>query len=319
MNTEHNPDQRDVVIIGGGAAGLSAALTLSRARRAVTVIDAGQPRNAPAAGAHGLLGREGINPFEFLAQGRREIQRYGAEFIEASVHTVEGQDGDFKVTLDDGDQVSARQLIIASGARDVLPDIEGLRARWGRDVVHCPYCHGWEIRDKPLAIIATSETSAYQAVLFQQWSNDITLLSQGIAFHTTARETLAAVGIPVIDTPVSALRISDDQLTGVQLDDGHILPAQAVGIASGLRANIESLKPLGLDTVTTPQGVFLDAADTGETNIAGVWAAGNVIDPDLQLAECASQGSRVAITLNNALIFSHAERARAAATQERPS
>src|SRR5699024_3003173 len=134
----------------------SAALTLSRARRAVTVIDAGQPRNAPAAGAHGLLGREGINPFEFLAQGRREIQRYGAEFIEASVHTVEGQDGDFKVTLDDGDQVSARQLIIAAGARDVLPDIEGLRARWGRDVVHCPYCHGWEIRDKPLAIIATS-------------------------------------------------------------------------------------------------------------------------------------------------------------------
>ena len=181
--------------------------------------------------------------------------------------------------------------------------------------MHCPYCHGWEIRDLAIGIIATSAMSAHQATLFHQWSQDITLFRNGVEFDDEALETLAAVGIPVIDAPVAALEITDDNITGVRLTDGQTIGVQAVGVSSGLRANLEGLEALGLQTETNPQGIFLTADDTGHTNIPGVWAAGNVINPNLQLSECASQGARVAITLNNELIFADAEAARAASRQ----
>lgn len=317
MDTTHSATNiRDVAIIGGGAAGLSAALTLARARRNVTVIDAGEPRNAPAAGAHGLLGNEGINPFDLLARGRTEAQTYGAEIIRARVIEARPDGDDYVVTLDDGRQIGARQLIIASGVRDVLPDIEGLRDRWGRDVVHCPYCHGWEIRDQSLGIIATSEMSAYQSIMFHQWSADITLFSQGIEFGDKELDTLAAVGIPVIDEPVEALEITNDQLSGVRLADGSTIAVEAVGVSSGMRANLDGLEALGLETETIPPGTYLKADDTGHTNVPGVWGAGNVIDLTLQVSECASQGARVAITLNNELIFADAEAALATSRQD---
>src|SRR5699024_10729111 len=134
-----------IIVSGGGAAVRIAALPLALARRTVTVIDAGQPRNAPAAGAHGLLGNEGINPLELLNRGRAEAQRYGAEIIPAHVTAASPTGDGYRVTTDDGRELSATQLIVTTGVRDVLPDIEGLSARWGREVVHCPYCHGWQI------------------------------------------------------------------------------------------------------------------------------------------------------------------------------
>ena len=315
-HSQHPNTVQDVVIIGGGAAGLSAALTLARARRTVTVVDAGQPRNGPAAGAHGLLGNEGINPFELLARGRTEVQAYGADIIQAQVVAAHPDGDDYVVTTDTGQRIGARQLVIASGVRDVLPEIAGLRDRWGRDVVHCPYCHGWEIRDQTLGIIATSETSAYQAILFHHWSQDLTLFSQGITFGDEELETLAAMKIPVIDEPVSALEITDDALTGVRLADGRTIALQAVGVSSGMRANLDGLEALGLETYTNPQGAFLNADDTGHTNITGVWGAGNVIDPNLQVSEAASQGARVAMTLNKERIFTAADAALAAYRQE---
>lgn len=316
MNTSQQPNTvQDVVVLGGGAAGLSAALTLARARRSVTVVDAGHPRNAPAAAAHGLLGNEGINPLELLARGRAEVLSYDADIFHAQVVAANRHGDDYVVTLDDDRKLRAQQLIVTTGARDVLPDIDGLSARWGRDVVRCPYCHGWEIRDLAIGIIATSAMSAHQATLFHQWSQDITLFRNGVEFDDEALETLAAVGIPVIDAPVAALEITDDNITGVRLTDGQTIGVQAVGVSSGLRANLEGLEALGLQTETNPQGIFVKADDTGHTNIPGVWAAGNVINPNLQLSECASQGARVAITLNNELIFADAEAARAASRQ----
>lgn len=306
----------DVVIIGGGAAGLSAALILTRARRTVTVVDAGQPRNGPAAGAHGLLGNEGINPFELLAKGRAEVQAYGAEIMQDQVVDARPDGDTYVVSLASGHQLGARELVIASGVRDVLPDIDGLYDRWGRDVVHCPYCHGWEIRDQTLGIIATSDMSAYQAILFHHWSHNITLFSQGMAFGEEQLETLAAMGIPVIDQPVNALEITDDAPTGVHLADGRTIALQAVGVASGMRANLDGLEALGLETYTNPQGTFLNADDTGHTNVTGVWGAGNVIDPNLQVSESASQGARVAMTLNKERIFAAADAALAAHRQE---
>ena len=204
---------------------------------------------------------------------------------------------------------------MTTGIRDVLPDIDGLSARWGREVVHCPYCHGWEIRDQTLGVIATSATSAHQAVLFQQWTQDVTLYRNGFEFDAEALSTLAAVGIPGVDTPIAAVEITDDEVTGLRLTDGRTVSLQAIGVSSGMRANLDGLEALGLQTYDTPQGTFLVADDTGYTNVPGVWGAGNVIDPNLQLGECASQGARVAITLNNELIFARADAALAAARQ----
>jgi len=145
----------DVVVVGGGAAGLSGALMLARSRRSVVVIDAGAPRNAPAAGVHGLLGREGTPPTELLERARAEVRGYGGHVVNGEVSTVT-RDGDgFRVALSDRRAVRARRLLVATGLVDELPDIPGLRDRWGRDVLHCPYCHGWEVRDQAIGVLAT--------------------------------------------------------------------------------------------------------------------------------------------------------------------
>src|SRR5690625_5395333 len=163
----------DVAIIGGGSAGLSAALILARARRSVVVIDGGTPRNAPASAAHGLLGQEGVNPLYLLEKGRAEAASYGARIMQASVLRASGTaDDGFALTLDDGTKVRAAQVLIATGVWDELPAIPGLAERWGRDVVHCPYCHGWEIRDRRIGLLATGPMSAMQALLFHQRSEE---------------------------------------------------------------------------------------------------------------------------------------------------
>src|SRR5690242_19410688 len=146
----------DVAIVGGGAAGLSAALVLGRARRRVVVIDAGEPRNAPAAHMHGFLSRDGMAPHELLRLGRDEAAGYGVEFVSARVASIELG---FTLLLKDGRSLEARRLLIAAGATDELPAIAGVEERWGRDFLHCPYCHGWEVRDQALGVIATGAGS----------------------------------------------------------------------------------------------------------------------------------------------------------------
>ena len=152
----------DVVVVGGGAAGLSAALVLGRARRRVVVVDGGAPRNAPAAHMQGFLSRDGMSPAELLAVGREEAAAYGVEFISGHVISVEPG---FVVSLDDGETLTARRLLIATGATDELPSIPGLQERWGRDFLHCPYCHGWEVRDQPLGVLGTGPSSVEHAQL----------------------------------------------------------------------------------------------------------------------------------------------------------
>src|SRR5689334_4196645 len=146
----------DVIVVGGGAAGLSAALTLGRARRRVLVIDAGAPRNRFAAHAHGFLGHDGIDPAELLDRGRDEARAYGATIRLGAVERVEDADHGLAVTLAGGESLSTRALVVASGLTDVLPDIPGLAELWGKGVLHCPYCHGWEVREQRLGVLATS-------------------------------------------------------------------------------------------------------------------------------------------------------------------
>jgi len=160
----------DVVVIGGGAAGLSGALTLARSRRSVLVIDAGEPRNAPAAGVHGFLTRDGMNPQALLEVGRAEVRGYGGHIVDGRVTSASRNGDSFTVSLADGRAVSARRLLVTTGLLDELPEVSGLRERWGRDVLHCPYCHGWEVRDQAVGVLGTGPRAVHQALLFgRRW------------------------------------------------------------------------------------------------------------------------------------------------------
>ncbi|WP_410566190.1 FAD-dependent oxidoreductase [Amycolatopsis sp. cmx-4-61] len=176
----------DAVVIGGGAAGLNGALMLARSRRSVVVIDSGSPRNAPAEAVHGLIVLDGTPPAEILRQGREQVRRYGGRVVCGEVTAAEpaapSADGDlrFTTTLADGRSVTARRVLVATGLHDVLPEVPGLAGHWGHGVVHCPYCHGWEVRDEPIGILAAGPASIGQAFLFRQLTDDLTYFTQGI-------------------------------------------------------------------------------------------------------------------------------------------
>ena len=185
----------DVVVIGGGAAGLSAALVLSRARRRVAVVDAGQPRNAPAAHMHGFLGWDGAPPATLLMQGRGEVTSYGGELISGTVTDLIAGGGSnnqphFEVTLDDGASLQARRVLVTTGLRDELPDIPGVAERWGRDLLHCPYCHGYEVRDQPLGVLGGTPDAVLHALLVRQWSADVVFFTHASELTPQDREQL---------------------------------------------------------------------------------------------------------------------------------
>lgn len=293
----------DVVIIGGGAAGLSAALTLARARRSVLVLDAGAPRNAPATAAHGLIGLEGINPLQLLERARREANSYGAHIVETVVTSAsKSGDGTFVVGLDDRSEVHAGQIVVATGVVDDLPDIPGLAQRWEHDVVHCPYCHGWEIRDQRIGVLATGPMSVMKALLFRQWSPHLWFLTNGIQFSADDLVKLADKGITVVDGHVTGV-VADEHLTAVRIDDVDTLELDALAVSPPTRARLAGLEGLGVETVEHAAGISVVADATGHTSIPGVWATGNVMNPSMQVSEAAAHGARVAMTLNTELIF----------------
>jgi hypothetical protein len=197
----------DVAIVGGGAAGLSAALVLGRARRRVVVIDAGAPRNAPAEHMQGFLSRDGMPPSELLRIARDEVRGYGVEIVEDFVIDAGPE---FVLRLGSGRTIEARHVLLATGAVDQLPDIDGARERWGRDFLHCPYCHGWEVRDQPLGVLGTGPGSVDHAQLLRQWSEDVTLFSHVLELSEDERSALAARGVAIVDGVVKRFVIVDD-------------------------------------------------------------------------------------------------------------
>ncbi|WP_156754422.1 NAD(P)/FAD-dependent oxidoreductase [Actinokineospora pegani] len=306
MNEDTLSPSYDVVVIGGGAAGLSGALMLARARRATAVIDAGHPRNAPAGGVHGLLGREGVPPLELAARGRAEARSYGAHIITGEVvTTTRNPTGDFTVTLADGRTTTARRLLITTGLEDVLPDIPGAAARWGKDLVHCPYCHGYEVRDQPLGVIATGPMSVHQALLFRQWTADLVLFThdQPLPSEEDA-EKLAARGVQVITGPIASLDTTDGRLTAITLADGRSIPRAAAAAATGMRARAGFIAGLDLALAPHPSGMghYLPAEPTGKTTAPGVWAAGNVTDLSAQVGAAAAGAALAAAHLNGDLV-----------------
>lgn len=294
----------DVVVIGGGAAGLNGALMLARSRRSVLVVDAGEPRNAPAGGVHGLLGREGMPPSELLALGRDEVRSYGGQVDLGTVEAVSGAAGNFVVTLAGGRTVGARRLLVTTGVVDELPDVPGLWAQWGRDVLHCPYCHGWEVRDRAIGVLAGSARSVHQALLFRQLSDDVVYFANDVAVSADERRELAARDIPVVEGVVAAVRTVDDRLSGVRLADGTTVPRQALAVSTRMVARADFLAGLGLTAVEHPSGagahVPVDAL--GRTEVPGVWAAGNVSDPFAQVGAAAAAGAFAGAQINADLV-----------------
>jgi thioredoxin reductase/2-polyprenyl-3-methyl-5-hydroxy-6-metoxy-1,4-benzoquinol methylase len=307
---EHNTV--DVAVIGGGAAGLSAAVVLGRARRSVIVVDAGSPRNAPAAGVHGFLSRDGISPAELIETGRKEVEQYGGVVLRGEARAVRRIVDGFDVTLDDGRLVTARRLLVTTGLVDELPDVPGVRQRWGRDVVHCPYCHGWEIRDQPVGILGTGEWAVHQALLFRQWTSDLVLFTHTAPALTDEQaEQLAARGIRVVTGIVDSLEVIDDRITGVRLSDGTVIARNAVAVTPRFVASSQLLAILGLQPTSHPRGVgeFIAADPTGMTEVPGVWVAGNVTDLMAQVVAAAAGGVTAAAAINADLIAEDTQRA----------
>ena len=287
----------DVAIVGGGAAGLSAALVLGRARRRVVVIDAGAPRNAPAAHMQGFLSRDGMPPAELLIAGRAEVSSYGVELVEDRVRTI---DAGFVVRLAGGRVVKARRVLIATGVDDELPAIPGVRERWGRDLLHCPYCHGWEVRDQPIGVLGTQLGSAQHALLIRQWSADLTFFVHDHELSASEESQLRARGIRIVRGEVARLVIETDRITGVELSDGQVLPRTAVFIRPANRPHADGLLAgLGCEL---DEGGFVKVDAAGQTSTLGVWAAGNVVDPRAQVITSAGAGSAAAIAINADLV-----------------
>ncbi|WP_409364910.1 NAD(P)/FAD-dependent oxidoreductase [Catellatospora methionotrophica] len=304
----------DVVVLGGGAAGLNGALTLARARRSVLVVDGGEPRNAPAAHMHAFLSRDGMPPGELLKIGREEVRGYGGEIVSAQVNSVARKDGGFAVTLDDGRVIRARRLLVATGVVDELPDVPGLRERWGRDVLQCPYCHGWEVRDQAVAVLATGAHAAQQALLYRQWTPNVTLLRHtGPEPTATELTQLAARGVRLVDGQVAGLEVADDRLTGVRLADGTVLACEALVVSARAVPRVGMLEPLGLTVTEHPMGAYVAADQSGLTEVPGVWVAGNVTDLSAQVIHAAAGGSRAAAFINFDLVTEDTARAVAAA------
>jgi thioredoxin reductase len=295
----------DVVVVGGGPAGLNGALVLARARRSVLVIDAGEPRNAPAEGVHGFLTRDGTPPAELAAIGRDEVRRYGGMVADGRAISAERTDAGFAVTLEDGTTVGARRLLVTTGLVDELPDIPGIRERWGHEVIHCPYCHGWEVRDKTVGVLATTWFAVQKALLVRQWVDDLTLLLHTQPEPDEAQlEQLAARGIRVVRGEVVAF-----DAAGAHLSDGELVPLHALAVAPRMVARSELLTGLGLVPTTNPMGEFIAADPTGLTAVAGVWVAGNVADIMANVLSSASAGGAAAAAINADLVTEDVERA----------
>lgn len=342
-------DSYDVVVIGGGAAGLNGALMLARSRRSVLVIDAGSPRNAPAEGVHGLLARDGTPPAELVAQGRAEVVGYGGEVVDGVVVAVERIDGSdqdsvpgladvadprgaetlagaqdspgFRVTLADGRTVRARRLLVTTGITDVLPEIPGLREHWGHDVLHCPYCHGWEVRDRRIAVLASGPMSVHQALLFSQLSDDVVYLA-----HTAQApgdedaEKLAARGIRIVEGEVTEVLSAADRLAGVRLADGTVLERDALVVAPRSSIRADFLTGLGLPPQPHPSGMgdHLPADPVGRTAVPGVWIAGNLSEPTAQVGAASAAGAMAGAQINAELVMAETAAAVAARRVTQP-
>jgi thioredoxin reductase/SAM-dependent methyltransferase len=295
----------DVAVVGGSAAGLAAALQLVRQRRSVIVVDAGEPRNAPATHMHGYLGHEGVAPAELISTGRDEVRSYGGEILPGRVTEVtRGDDGRLRLHLVGGHVVVARRVLAAIGLVDRLPEVEGLAALWGIDVIHCPFCHGFEARDRRIVQIVDHPMAFHTADLFRQLSAELTLVVDPDAgADESALAVLRSAGVRVARGRVQRVLTDDGHLAAVELADGSRIDADVAVVTPRYTVRTEPFAPLGLRPVShaSGSGDIVEVDATGATSVPGLFAAGNATDPSHSVLQAAAHGSRVGAMISFSL------------------
>ena len=300
----------EVAVVGGSYAGLAAAIILARSRRGVVVIDEGQPRNAPADGAHNVLGHEGIAPRELLAKGRAEAESYGVRIIAGSVTALSGAIDDFTVEVgSDGPRIRARRIILATGLVDDLPDIPGVREGWGKTVLHCPFCHGWEVRDQRIAVLSRDEVGIHQAMLFRQLSDQVTVLLHEAPEPTEEQSAmLAAAGVPLVRGRIEELVVEDAEVRAVQLQGGERIDIDAAVVAPRFHARTELYESIGGTPEQTPFGTQIPADPRGMTAVPGVWVAGNAGQPMAMVITSSASGVTTGSAVHGDLVMADVDR-----------
>lgn len=297
----------DAIVIGAGAAGLSAAQALGRSLRRTLVIDAGSPRNRFAGHVHNALGLDGKSPTELAELGRTEAERYGVEFHAGSVASVDESAGGLRVTLEaTGETVQsfdARVLIVATGVRDILPEIAGLARHWGTGVLHCPYCHGWEVRGSRIGVVTSSPLSLHQAKMLRQWSDNVTVFSAALGeLDAATARGFAARGVRVVPSPVEEVQGDGAQVTAVVTADKKSHAVNAVFVTSALAPIDGFLAGLNLAREDQPWGSFIGVDQTGQTSHPRIFAAGNVVQPMATIPSAMGTGTIAGAAANYALV-----------------
>ncbi|NSC22216.1 NAD(P)/FAD-dependent oxidoreductase [Streptomyces albus subsp. chlorinus] len=293
----------DVVVVGAGAAGLNAALLLTRARRRVAVVGAGRPRNAPASHMHGFLSRDGMSPTALVEAGRAELAGYGVPLFDNHVdHIAPG----FFVHLSGGPVLKARRVVVATGLRDGLPGIPGVQERWGRDVLHCPFCHAYEVADRPLGVLGTHPGAPQHALLLAQWSPDLVYFPHTRPLSGQDREKLSARGVRIAEGEVKRVVVDNDRLHGVEFTNGRVVARDAVFVIPHMSPNDTLLDGLGCEK---DDNGWVVTDRSGRTSAFGVWAVGNVADPRALVATAAGMGAAAAFAIVHDLLEEEVERA----------
>jgi thioredoxin reductase len=287
----------DVVVVGGGPAGLSAALMLGRCRRRVLLCDLGAPRNRRTTALHGYLTRDGVAPSEFTRVGRNELPAYGIEQRSVGVTDAQWNGGHYRVTLSDDRQEEASFLLIATGVIDDLQAIPGLDACYGRSVFHCPYCDGWEWRDRPIAALGHGSSAAGLALSLKTWSADVVLCTPGGRYPRVVRDRLVRNGIRIRTEPIASLEHDDGRLREIRFASGDPLPRDVMFFDRPASA-IRSRHPPGLHAQHTRHGADWHA---GDTNVPRVFVAGDASRDAQFVVVAAAEGVKAALAINKAL------------------
>ncbi|MFS0910498.1 NAD(P)/FAD-dependent oxidoreductase [Microbacterium sp. 179-I 3D2 NHS] len=309
------PDREiwDVVIIGGGAAGLSAALILARARRRVLVLDTQEPRNRFAPHMHGVLSRDGYAPLDLVADGRREVRAADGVIVDARAIEARATGDGFEVVTADGARFTGRRLIVASGMRDALPDIPGLAEQWGRGVVACPYCDGYEASGRAIGVLLGSAAGVHKAHMLRAYSDDITVFTAlAEALPEQDRRVLAQRGIRIDDRAVTGVVTEGDRVNALRLVDGAVVQVDVVFAEPAMAARDDVLRLLGADRAEGPMGAWTAVDALGRTSVPGVWAVGNAANPGALVPIAMGSGATAALAVNGEMIAEEVAAAQAA-------
>jgi len=294
----------DVIIVGGSFAGMSAALQLARARRPILVVDAGQPRNRFAAASHGFLGQDGAAPAAIMREALRQLSAYpSVDFVHGHAQGAAGKLDRFEVVVDDGEVHTARRLVLATGVADTLPSIPGLTERWGQSVMHCPYCHGYEVREQQIGVLANHPMAIHQALMLPDWG-PTTFFTQGmIAIEAEQAAQLAARGVALETTPIVEVLGAAPAISGVRLADGRIAALEAIFTAPTTAPASDLAHQLGcaLEDGTTGPHLRLEAGQ--QTTVPGVYSAGDTASPMHNATLASAAGVMAGIGAHQSLIF----------------